>query len=312
MSEGSLNRPVGMLGLGIMGAEIARNLLVDGVAVVGFDPDQTRRNEAQDFGVETKDNCARVTEQCDFVLLSLPDSTALNQSVSEIVARTELHHSDRILVELSTLDLETKLLNRDRLADVGITLLDCPVSGTGAQAVNGDIAIYASGDEAAFERCEAILNRFARSVYFLGQFGQGIKMKLVANLLVAIHNVATAEAMTFGTSCGLDPDVLCKVIAAGAGSSRIFELRSPMMADGIYEPPTMKLNVWQKDMELIAKFAEEVGAPTPLFSATAPLYATALKNGLGEKDSAAVYSALQDMVGEQAAVGCKKAVNYND
>lgn len=299
-----------MLGLGIMGIEIARNLVVDGVSVVGFDPDQTRRNEAQDFGVDTKDDCVGVTEQCDIVFLSLPDSKALKQSVCEIVARTELHHSGRILVELSTLDLETKLLNRDRLADVGITLLDCPISGTGAQAATGDIAIYASGDEAAFRRCEAMLNRFARSVFFLGEFGQGIKMKLVANLLVAIHNVATAEAMTFGVNCGLDPDVLCKVIAAGVGSSRIFELRSPMMAGGIYDPPTMKLSVWQKDMELIAKFAAEVGAPTPLFSATAPLYATALKNGLGEKDSAAVLCALQEIV-DKPAISGKKAVNYN-
>jgi len=284
-----------MLGLGIMGSAIARNLVADGVVVVGFDPDQSRRNEAQNFGVELKDNGAGVIEQCDVVLLCLPDATALNESVSEIVARTDLHHSGRILVELSTLGLETKIFNRNRLADAGITLLDCPISGTGAQAVTGDIAIYASGDEAAFERCKAILNRFACSVYFLGEFGHGIKMKFVANLLVAIHNVATAEAIVLGTCCGLDLDVLCEVIAAGAGSSRIFELRSPMMAGGIYDPPSMKLNVWRKDMELISKFAEEIGAPTPLFSATAPLYATALTNGLGEKDTAAVCSALQDM-----------------
>ena len=295
MSDESLNRPVGMLGLGIMGSAIARNLVADEIAVVGFDPDQTRRSEAQILGVKMQDNCVSVAEQCDLLFLSLPDSTALNQSVSEIVAETELHHSGRILVELSTLDLDTKLLNRDRLADAGITLLDCPISGTGAQAATGDVVIYASGDEAAFDRCESILHRFARSVYFLGEFGQGTKMKFVANLLVAIHNVATAEAMILGTSCGLDPDILCEVIAAGAGSSRVFELRSSMMANGTYDPPTMKLDIWQKDMKLISEFAEEIGTPTPLFSTTVPLYETALKNGLGEKDSAAVYSALQDM-----------------
>jgi putative dehydrogenase len=287
---------VGMLGLGIMGSAIARNLINAGQAVVGFDPDATRRQEAISFGVSMCENSAEVAQQCEIVLLSLPDASALDDSVSSIVEQSELHHAGRILVELSTLDLDSKTRNRDRLADVGIGLLDSPISGTGAQALTGDIAIYASGDKAMYERCVPVFERFARNSYFLGEFGQGIKMKFVANLLVAIHNVATAEALVFGTSCGLDPDVLCEVIGAGAGSSRIFELRSSLMASGKYDPPTMKLDVWQKDMALIAKFAEEIGTPTPLFSATAPLYLAALEKGLGQQDTAAVCAVLQDMV----------------
>jgi len=291
--------PVGVLGLGIMGSAIARNLVSKGHTVVGFDPDAARRQEATSLGVSMCQNSVEVSKLCEIVLLSLPDSSALDDSVSAIVQEPDLHNAGRILVELSTLDIESKTRNRDRLADVGLGLLDCPISGTGAQALTGDIAIYASGDQAMYKRCVPVFDNFARSHYFLGEFGQGIKMKFVANLLVAIHNVATAEALVFGTSCGFDPEVLCKVIGAGAGSSRIFELRSSLMASGVYDPPTMKLDVWQKDMVLIAKFAEEIGTPTPLFSATAPLYSEALEKGLGQQDTAAVCAVLQDMVKKQ-------------
>jgi putative dehydrogenase len=296
--DGTKN-PVGMLGLGIMGSAIAHNLVNAGHTVIGYDPDDSRRQEAVGLGVDMRESSVDVSAECEIVLLSLPDSSALDDSVSEIVLRSDLHNTGRIWVELSTLDLECKTQSRDRLADVGIAMLDCPISGTGAQAFTGDIAIYASGDKAMYERCVPVFEDFARNNFFLGEFGQGIKMKFVANLLVAIHNVATAEALVFGTSCGLDPEVLCEVIGAGAGSSRIFELRSSLMASGVYDPPTMKLDVWQKDMALIGKFAEEIGTPTPLFSATAPLYSAALKKGLGQQDTAAVCAVLQDMVETQ-------------
>jgi 3-hydroxyisobutyrate dehydrogenase-like beta-hydroxyacid dehydrogenase len=113
-------------------------------------------------------------------------------------------------------------------------------------------------------------------------------MKLVANLLVAIHNVASAEAMVLGMKAGLDPDQIVKLVGAGAGSSRIFELRAPMMAADVYEPATMKVSVWQKDMDVIGKFAAELGVATPLFSASGAIYDDAMKQGLGPLDTAGV------------------------
>ena len=290
---------VGVLGLGIMGSAIARNLIDAGRSVVGYDPDEAQRTKAVAIGVDLQDNAADVAAKSDLILLSLPDSEALNESVAAITDRSKSQFSGHILIELSTLDLQCKLSNRDRLAEAGISFLDCPISGTGAQAVTGDIAVYASGDSYTHEQCLPVFQDFARSVHYLGEFGQGTKMKFVANLLVAIHNVATAEALVFGTRCGLDADMLCEVIEAGAGSSRVFELRSSLMASGVYDPPTMKLDVWQKDMALIADFAADIGTPTPLFSATSSLYSAAVKKGLGQKDTAAVCVVLQDMAAKQ-------------
>jgi putative dehydrogenase len=288
-----------MLGLGIMGSAISRNLINAGRSVVGYDPDEARRTEALAIGVKLQDSAADVAAKSALILLSLPDSEALDESVVTITDRSKSQFSGHILAELSTLDLECKFSNRERLAEVGISFLDCPISGTGAQALTGDIAIYASGDIDTHNQCLSVFQDFARSVHYLGEFGQGTKMKFVANLLVAIHNVATAEALVFGTNCGLDADMLCDVIGAGAGSSRIFELRSSLMASGVYNPPTMKLDVWQKDMALIANFAAKIGVPTPLFSATSPLYSAAIKKGLGQEDTAAVCTVLQAMAEQQ-------------
>jgi putative dehydrogenase len=206
-----------------------------------------------------------------------------------------------IIAELSTLPLDCKQRNRERLRAAGMTLLDCPLSGTGAQAATGDLVIYASGEREACEACAPVFEGFGRKHYYLGEFGHGTKMKLVANLLVAIHNVATAEAMVLGMQAGLDAATLCEVAGSGAGGSRVLELRGPMMVRGEYEPATMKLDIWQKDMALIAEFARAMGVETPLFSAAAPVYDAALAAGLGQQDTAAVCAVLQERIKPPAA-----------
>jgi L-threonate 2-dehydrogenase len=118
-------------------------------------------------------------------------------------------------------------------------------------------------------------------------------MKFVANHLVAIHNVATAEAMLLAECAGLDSDKVIEMINPGAGSSRIFEMRAPMMAKGKYEPATMKVSIWKKDIAIIAEFADEVGCTTPLFAMTQPIYSAALSMGFGEQDTAAVFEVLR-------------------
>ena len=143
------------------------------------------------------------------------------------------------------------------------------------------------------------MDAFARAHYYVGAFGAGSKMKFVANLLVAIHNVAAAEALVLAMKAGLDPAMTLKVIADGAGSSRMLQVRGPMMVRGTYAEPTMKLDVWQKDMNVIADFAREVGCPTPLFATTAPFYVAALAAGRGSEDTGAVCAVLEAMAGLQ-------------
>jgi len=194
--------------------------------------------------------------------------------------------------------VEDKEAAREALAATGKILLDCPLSGTGAQAARKDLVVFASGDEAAYQRCAAIFAGISRVQRYLGAFGNGSKMKFVANLLVAVHNVASAEAMVLGVKAGLDPETIVKVIACGAGMSRVFELRAPLMAQRDYAP-TMKIDIWQKDMAIIADFAASLGVPLPTFAASAPLYDAAQAAGLGAQDTAAVAEVIAERAGLQ-------------
>jgi 3-hydroxyisobutyrate dehydrogenase-like beta-hydroxyacid dehydrogenase len=285
---------VGIVGVGIMGGAIAQSLVADGLSVQGFDPDPRRQDHLRHIGATVAGSAAEVARGADLVLTSLPSAAALEVTVTSLL---EGPRAGLVIAELSTLPIPDKERGRDRLAAGGMILLDCPISGTGAQAATRDLAVYASGDRAAFDRAEPMFAHFARVSHYLGAFGNGSRMKFVANLLVAVHNVASAEAMVLGLKSGLDPATIVKVIGSGAGNSRIFELRAPLMAKDEYQPATMKIDVWQKDMSIIAAFAKALGVETPTFTATGPIYDAAQAAGLGADDTAAVCALLERRAG---------------
>ena len=278
---------VGVIGLGIMGSAMSANLAKGGFAVHGYDVVPARRAALRRAGGRPAGSAGEVAAAAPVVITSLPSAQALHAVAAEIEGRC-------VVVETSTLPLEDKAAARDRLAKKGIVLLDCPLSGTGAQAKTKDLSVYASGDKRAFTRAVPIFKGFSRSHYYLGEFGNGSRMKYVANLLVAIHNVAAAEAFVLGMKAGLDPKTIYQVIADGAGASRMFQVRGPQMVAGRYEP-TMKVEVWQKDMKIIGEYATKLGVPTPLFNASAALYTAAMAQGFDQEDTASVCAVLEGM-----------------
>ncbi len=284
---------VGVIGLGIMGGAFARHLAAAGWRVVGYDIAPARRRALARAGVEIAANAGALARRAPTIICSLPTPAALASTVAAVV---NADVPRRVVIETSTFALDDKAAAEAALRRAGHVLLDCPVSGTGAQARVKDIAIYASGGAAEIRRLRPLFAAFSRAVHDLGAFGNGSRMKYVANLLVAVHNVAAAEAMVLGMKAGLPPRLVYDLVKIGVGNSRVFELRAPMMVKGRYRPPTMKLSVWRKDMDVIGRFARSVGAPTPLFSATRPIYAAAA-SGRGSQDTAAVCAVLEKMAG---------------
>ena len=286
----------GIIGLGIMGGAMARNLVQAGWQIHGFDPDPARVEEARACGVTIHEAVASLAAAVPVILCSLPSPKAAALTARAIA---DAHLESRIVIEASTLTLEDKQAFHDVLAAAGHVALDCPISGTGAQAATRDIVVYASGDSAAVAQVMPFFAAFTRAAHDVGAFGHGTRMKLVANLLVAVHNVASAEAMVLGMKAGLDPARIVEVIRSGVGNSRIFELRAPMMAADHYLPATMKIDIWHKDMDVIGRFATSLGVPTPTFSATLPIYAAASAQGRGPEDTAAVCAVLEAMAALQ-------------
>lgn len=277
---------VGILGLGIMGSAMAANLMRAGFTVVGYDPDPACARRHRRAGGIAAGSVEEVAAAAAILISSLPSAKALELTSKAITGK-------KIIIETSTLPIAVKEAARKRLSAAGAALLDCPLSGTGAQARTGDLVVYASGSQAAFRKTIPVLKGFSRGHYFLGKFGNGSRMKFAANLLVAIHNVSAAEAVVLARKAGLNAALAVKVLGDGAGASRMLQVRGPMMAKRSYRDATMKVEVWQKDMKIIGAFARALRSPTPLFSATKGVYNAAMAQGHARHDTAAVCAVLE-------------------
>ncbi|QNN54579.1 NAD(P)-dependent oxidoreductase [Nocardioides mesophilus] len=280
---------VGIIGLGIMGSAMAENLLARGHEVHGTDTSADRVRAFESAGGHRADGPAALATAMDCVITSLPSAEAAEQVCGELAGAGR---PGLVVVETSTLSLEVKHRCREVIEASGAVLLDCPLSGTGAQAKVRDVVVFGSGDEHAFESVRPVLEDLSRSVRHLGGFGTGTVMKLVANLLVSIHNASAAEAFALGVRAGLDPQLLYDTVRDGAGGSVIFDKRGPLMVSRDYLPATARCSMFVKDVGLVQELAASVGLETPVLDATLPLYRRAVAAGLADADAAALLDVL--------------------
>jgi len=293
-----MGETAGVIGLGIMGSAFARNLAAAGWDVIGYDIDAGQIDALAGTGVRFEPSPVSVAEAAGVVVTSLPSPAAFHGVMSGPGGIIECDRDGLIVIDTCTLSLEDKQAGFDALAEKSITLLDCPVSGTGAQAADGDLAILASGEEGAYQKALPVLRGFSRTQHYVGPFGDGSKVKYIANLLVAIHNASAAEAMVLGIKSGLDPKMLLDVLTAGAGNSRVLELRGPMMAANDYDSKvTATMKIQDKDMGIINSYIDSLDCPAPLFKSTIGLYRAALEGGFENSDTASVCAVLEKMAG---------------
>jgi L-threonate 2-dehydrogenase len=276
---------IGVIGLGVMGSAMASHLVAAGFEVHGFDLDADKAARFAELGGIPEPSTTDVASRAGIVLFSLPTVEALDQVAGEVAKGA---NEGLIAVEMGTLPVEAKQRARALLADSGVELMDVPVSGTGLQAADATLVVLASGSPSAFERAKPVFDVIGRSTHYLGDFGNGSVMKYIANLLVAVHNLSTAEAHALGIAAGIDPETVQRVTSDGVGSSRIFEIRGPMMVADEYLPASARLDIALKDARIIKEFAEAIGAPTPLLDAAIPVYERSAAAGLGDLDAAAL------------------------
>jgi len=282
-SPGSGGLPrVGVIGVGVMGSAMSKHLVDAGFEVCGYDVDPAKVAASAATGVNS---IAEIAARSDVILLSLPSVGALDDVSAELAAAAP---TGVVAVEMGTLPLDVKQRAFERLAAADCDLLDAPVSGTGLQAADATLVVYSSGSRAGYERALPIFEVIGRRSYDLGAFGNGSRMKFVANLLVAVHTLAAAEAHALGAAAGLDPEVTQEVISAGVGTSSMFDIRGPMMVADSFDPPSARLAIIHKDAGIIADFARMIGTETPLLDAALPLYRQGLEAQLGDLDAAAL------------------------
>ena len=292
---------IGMIGLGIMGGAMAEALIDAGYRVVGYDVNAKARQRLKSAGGRVLSSCAAVASGADVLITSLPSVAALDDVVEKIApacAPKRKSRSRLIVIETSTLPIEDKERAMQRLQHVRTTMLDCPISGTARRMKEGAWTIFVSGGKTACNSVSAIFEVFTRNAPYVGAFGNGSKMKFIANHLVAITNVAVGESLTFARKMGLDPQQVWDLFAASpVVGTGVFKLRGKFMVERKYLPATMKVETWQKDMQVIGDMAKSVDCPTPLFTACVPIYSAAMAQGLSQHDTASVCEVLDRMAG---------------
>lgn len=286
----------GGIGLGRMGNAFTKNMIEAGFEVSGYDVAAEAMSAFAAMGGAARKSPGEVAANADVIIYSLPGIAALHEVTADVA---ENGRRGAVVIEASTLPIPEKEAARDRLASAGIAMLDCPVSATPAQAHAKDLILFASGDEAAVEKAKPVIEAISRAYRNLGAFGNGMRMKFIANHLVAVYNAATAEALTLARKSGLDPQTTFEVIQQSAVNSRIWELRGPMMVNRDYKPG-MTLDLFRKDEDLIEAFARSLDAPVPLFQATLGLYSASRAMGHGGEDTAAVQLVYEEMAGLKA------------
>lgn len=291
-----MDRTIGMIGVGVMGTAFTRNLVKEGFSMVGYDPSPEAMERLRAEGGTPLPSPGAVADAAPVAFLSLPSTDALHAAVGAPDGLASAKAAT-ILIETSTLPVADKETARDRLAATGKILLDCPLSGTGAQALARDLVVFGSGDRDAYETALPAIRAMSRQQHYLGEFGRGSVMKYIANLLVTIHTVSTAEAMVFGMKAGFDPGVIFDTLAESAGTSRMFQVRGGTMRDEAYEKVASTIRTHCKDLSIIEDFASRMHCPTPLFAVASQVYQMSAAQGRELQDTSSVCAAMEIAAG---------------
>ena len=282
---------IGLIGLGAMGGAYAKHLLKNNFKCFGIDLDKNNILKFIQLGGQeiTYDE---LFNKVDIVLTSLPSLIAYKDVLNNL-KRLGKNNSKKIILDMNTISIDDKNMFKNEINGLNIDMLDSPVSGTGAQAWEADLTVFASGSKELIDKCMNIFKAFSKEVINVGSFGNGMKFKILANLLVTIHNTAAAEALKLGELAGLDKDMIYKVLGNSAATSVMLQKRMPLMINKNYEPPTASFNIFLKDVDIIRNFIKNNNVTLPTFEGSAKIYDKAEKTLSKNWDTASVYEVLK-------------------
>ena len=287
---------VGIVGLGLLGSAVACRLRAAGHAVVGYDVVPVRVQALVAIGGRAAPSAEAVARGSEAVCVVLPSLASVEEVVLGPRGLAASGHAGQTVIQMSTISPSlTERLARE-VSVKGLAFLDCPISGTSAMVGRGEGIIFVGGERSAFDRWRPLLESVLPRAVYIGRAGQAMALKLVANLLIALHSAAAAEALLMAKRAGLDLGLVLDVLTQSAATSRMLEVRGPLMAKQEF-PPQMKLDLFMKDLHLIHEAAASVGALLPLTDVAERLYAAAMDAGHAGEDLAVVITALESTKG---------------
>ncbi|CAK8560738.1 unnamed protein product [Lathyrus sativus] len=282
---------IGFLGLGIMGKAMSINLLKHGFKVTVWNRTLSKCDELVEHGASVGETPAAVVKKCKYTIAMLSDpSAALSVVFDKDGVLEEI--KGKGYIDMSTVDAETSIKISEAIKGKGGDFLEAPVSGSKKPAEDGQLVILAAGHKALYEEALPAFDVLGKKSFFLGEVGDGAKMKLVVNMVMGSMMNAFSEGLTLAERSGLNPGTLLDVLDLGAISNGMFKLKGPSMLKNSYAP-AFPLKHQQKDMRLALALGDENAVPMPVAAAANEAFKKARSMGLGDLDFSAVHETLK-------------------
>jgi putative dehydrogenase len=278
---------VGVIGLGKMGLPIAMNLMARGFRVTGY-----RRSGSPELaaaGGTVAASAADVAASTDVLLSIVPTAEDVEEIIAGPAGTLVSLRPGTIHIEMSTIDVDRKARLRDAVDASGGDLLDCPITGSPGMVAPRLATTFASGQPASVTAVSAVLDAISGPWVYTGAFGTGARMKYIANLLLAVHTVAAAEAMALARRSGLDLELVQRTLDNSIASSAIWKQRGPQMAERQWSPAPGPVRTLHPILEQIDAHAAQTGLTAPVFAAAKEVFDKALADGWGDLDIACVH-----------------------
>lgn len=293
---------VAVIGLGAMGLPMGARLASGAFSVSGFDPWAARLQLAEATGIRPCQTPADATDEADVVLLAVRDRRQAETALFGTDGAASTLPRRAVVVLTSTIGADAAVAIADQLAVHDAVVVDAPVSGGPVRAGNGDLLILVGGADKNVARVRPVLDRLSSTLTVVGQrVGDGQLLKVINQLLAGVHIAAAAEAIALARGAGIDPSAVVEVLSAGAAGSFMLSDRGPRMLEALAGEPGVKsrVDIFVKDMGLVATLARSVGVATPVASAAQQLYLLAENAGLGANDDSSVVRLLGRDRGER-------------
>lgn len=279
---------IGFIGLGIMGKPMAKHILQAGYPLNVYNRSQAAMDELAALGATALGSPRAIAEQSGVIITMLPDSPQVQEVIAGEQGVAAGLTPGKTVIDMSSIDPFVARSVAAAVEAQGAAMLDAPVSGGEIGAIEGKLSIMVGGDETVFRQQLPLLQTMGKSVIRVGGIGAGNTVKLMNQMMVAIHLAALAEAFAFGQEAGVDLELAYEAIKGGLAGSRVLETKQRNVIEGVYRPG-FRVDLHRKDLRNALAMAEQTGADVRLTGQIAERLDALSEQGFGGEDHSALY-----------------------
>jgi len=284
---GGKDMKLGLIGLGIMGKPMARNLLKAGYDLTVYDINKGPVKEVVEAGAREAADVREIGANCDIIMTMLPDSPHVKSVVLGEGGLIETIREGSVFIDMSSINPVASQEISAELEKKGVKMLDAPVSGGEPKAIDGTLAFMVGGPQDVFDKCKPILEAMGSSVVRCGDIGAGNTTKLANQIIVALNIAAVSEAFMLAEKAGVDPQLVFEAIRGGLACSTVMEAKAPMIMAGNFKPG-FKIDLHIKDLNNALSAGHSVGSPLPLTAQVMEMLQVLRIDGCGQDDHSAI------------------------